>query len=66
MWSGLCGGESCFQRRCRRTEYLYCDPGDCYYNSHPAPLHLPVTTSSQTLSAQDLQAVNESVWVTKH
>ena len=26
-WSGLCGGESWFQRRCRRTEYLHCDPG---------------------------------------
>ena len=27
MWSGLCGGESWCQRRCRRTEYLHCDPG---------------------------------------
>ena len=26
-WSGLCGGESWFQRRCRRTEHLLCDPG---------------------------------------
>ena len=27
MWSGLCRGESWCQRRCRRTEYLHCDPG---------------------------------------
>ncbi|KAF0046396.1 hypothetical protein F2P81_000029 [Scophthalmus maximus] len=27
MWSGLCGGESWCQRRCRRTEHLHCDPG---------------------------------------
>uniref|UniRef100_A0A0E9VB10 Uncharacterized protein n=1 Tax=Anguilla anguilla TaxID=7936 RepID=A0A0E9VB10_ANGAN len=27
MWSGLCAGGSLCQRRCRRTEFLPCDPG---------------------------------------
>ncbi len=26
MWSGLCGWGSLCQRRCRRTEFLHCDP----------------------------------------